>query len=127
MTIEGNVVEDNDLAFDLTSPEPNTACPASPTDADDCGEGIHLLGATYSSVIRNKVSHNIGGILVSDGGLAPTSVGPAAHNVIAYNAATENAVACGSRFPATTPERSPQKNSRSRPWPASTTTSSRTM
>src|SRR5262249_58081803 len=37
VTIENNVVEHNDAAYDTTAPNPSTACPASPTDADDCG------------------------------------------------------------------------------------------
>jgi len=98
VTIENNVVEHNDKAYNTALP-PTAACPASPTDADDCGEGIHLLAATYSRVIANRVSDNVGGILVSDGGLAPTSVGPAAHDLIAYNASTDNAFDCGITLP----------------------------
>jgi len=102
VTIENNVVEHNDNAYNTTLP-PTAACPASPTDADDCGEGIHLLAATYSRVIGNKVMDNVGGILVSDGGLAPTSVGPAAHNLIAHNASTDNAFDCGITLPSHDP------------------------
>lgn len=97
--IANNLVENNDQAYEKSAPNPMTACPASPTDIDDCGEGIHLLAATYSRVIGNRVSHNVGGILVSDGGLAPTSVGPAAHDLIAYNASTDNAFDCGITLP----------------------------
>ena len=50
-------------------------------------------------MIGNQVSSNVGGILVSDGGLAPTSVGPAAHDVIEYNASTDNAFDCGITLP----------------------------
>ena len=35
-------------------------------------------------MIGNNVSHNVGGILLSDGGFG-ISVGPAAHNLIAFN------------------------------------------
>jgi len=103
VTIENDVVERNDKAYDSTASNPLAACPASPTDPDDCGEGIHLLAATYSRVIGNRVSSNVGGILVSDGGLAPTSVGPAAHNVIEYNASTDNAFDCGITLPSHDP------------------------
>ncbi|MGH3420006.1 MAG: hypothetical protein ACRDOD_10515, partial [Streptosporangiaceae bacterium] len=44
------------------------------------------------------VSHNVGGILLSDGGFG-ISVGPAAHNLIAYNHSTDNAFDCGITLP----------------------------
>jgi hypothetical protein len=80
-------------------------CPSSPTDTDDCGEAIHLLAVSWSKVIGNRVSHNVGGILLSDGGLPtsptspPTSVGPAAHNLIAFNRSTDNKFDCGITLP----------------------------
>jgi hypothetical protein len=100
VTIAGNVVVHNDLAYDTSLP-PTSACPSSLTDADDCGEGIHLLAASWSTVTGNYVSHNVGGILVSDGGLGTSgiSVGPAAHNLIAYNDTSDNAFACGITLP----------------------------
>ena len=109
VTIERNVVEHNDLAYDTTAANPMFACPSSPTDGDDCGVGIHLLGTSYSRVIENRVSHNVGGILVSDGGLptgptsGATSVGPAAHNLIAFNRSTDNAFDCGITLPSHDP------------------------
>jgi hypothetical protein len=107
VTIEDNVVVHNDRAYDSSLP-PFSACPTSPTDSDDCGEGIHLLAATYSHVVGNQVANNVGGILLSDGGLptatgGPTSVGPAAHNLIAFNASTDNAFDCGITLPSHDP------------------------
>jgi len=103
VTITGNVVVRNDQAYNTSLP-PTSACPSSPTDIDDCGEGIHLLGVSWSKVIGNNVSDNVGGILVSDGGLptatgGPTSVGPAAHNLIAYNLSSDNKFDCGITLP----------------------------
>ncbi len=97
VTIAGNVVVRNDRAYDTSLP-PDSACPSSLTDADDCGEGLHLLGVSWSKVIGNKVSHNVGGILVSDGGFG-ISVGPAAHNLIARNHSTDNLFDCGITLP----------------------------
>jgi hypothetical protein len=59
-------------------------------------------------VIGNRVAHTVGGILVSDGGLptatgGPTSVGPAARNVIAFNTSTDNAFDCGITLPSHDP------------------------
>jgi hypothetical protein len=98
VTIAHNVVVHNDKAYDTSAPNPFTACPSSLTDADDCGEGIHLLGVSWSKVTGNHVSRNVGGILVSDGGFG-ISVGPAAHNLIAYNHSTDNAFDCGITLP----------------------------
>ena len=97
VTIAGNAVVHNDRAYNTKLP-PMAACPSSLTDADDCGEGIHLLGVSWSQVIGNNVSHNVGGILLSDGGFG-ISVGPAAHNLIAYNRSTDNAFDCGITLP----------------------------
>jgi hypothetical protein len=97
VTIAGNVVVHNDQAYDTSLP-PDAACPSSLTDADDCGEAIHLLGVSWSKVIGNNVSHNVGGILLSDGGFG-ISVGPAAHNLIAYNRSTDNLFDCGITLP----------------------------
>ena len=97
VTISGNVVVHNDQAYDTSLP-PDAACPSSLTDADDCGEGIHLLGVSWSKVVGNHVSHNVGGILLSDGGFG-ISVGPAAHNLIAFNKSTDNVFDCGITLP----------------------------
>lgn len=97
VTIAGNVVVHNDKAYNPSGP-PFDECPQSLTDGDDCGEGIHLIGVSWSKVIGNKVSHNVGGILISDGGFG-ISVGPAAHNLIAFNRSTHNAFDCGITMP----------------------------
>jgi hypothetical protein len=97
VTIAGNVVVHNDKAYEINGP-PMAECPSSLTDADDCGEGIHLLGVSWSKVIGNSVSHNVGGILMSDGGFG-ISVGPAAHNLIAFNHSFGNAFDCGITLP----------------------------
>ena len=96
VTIAGNAVVNNDRAYNTSLPD--SPCPSSLTDADDCGEGIHLLGVSWSKVIGNNVSRNVGGILVSDGGFG-ISVGPAAHNLIAYNHSLDNAFDCGITLP----------------------------
>jgi hypothetical protein len=97
VTIAGDVVVRNDKAYDTSLP-PMQACPSSVTDADDCGEAIHLLGVSWSKVIGNHVSQNVGGILLSDGGFG-ISVGPAAHNLIAFNRSTDNKFDCGVTLP----------------------------
>jgi hypothetical protein len=97
VTIADDIVSGNDKAYNTSLP-PTAACPSSLTDADDCGEGIHLLGVSWSKVTGNNVTHNVGGILVSDGGFG-ISVGPAAHNLIAYNDSSDNVFDCGITLP----------------------------
>ena len=97
VTIADNIVVHNDQAYDTSLP-PMAACPSSVTDADDCGEGIHLLAVSWSKVIGNRVSHNVGGILLSDGGFG-IPVGPSAHNLIAFNRSTDNKFDCGITLP----------------------------
>jgi hypothetical protein len=97
VTIARNVVVHNDRAYNTHLP-PDSACPSSLTDADDCGEAIHLMGVSWSKVTGNNVNHNVGGILLSDGGFG-ISVGPAAHNLIARNQSTDNAFDCGITLP----------------------------
>ena len=108
MTTADNLVEHNDLGYDTTATNPVAACPSSPTDGDDCGEGIHVLGTSHSRVIRNRVSDNVGGILVSDARLptalgVATSVGPPAHDLIALNTSTDNSFDCGVTLPSQDP------------------------
>jgi len=97
LTIARNVVVHNDRAYNTHLP-PDAACPSSLTDADDCGEGLHLMGVSWSKVTGNNVNHNVGGILLSDGGFG-ISVGPAAHNLISRNQSTDNAFDCGITLP----------------------------
>jgi hypothetical protein len=97
VTIAHNVVVHNDRAYNTHLP-PSSACRSSLTDADDCGEGIHLMGVSWSKVTGNNVNHNVGGILLSDGGFG-ISVGPAAHNLISRNQSTDNAFDCGVTLP----------------------------
>ena len=126
VTITGNVVVHNDRAYDTSLP-PDSACPSSLTDADDCGEGLHLLGVSWSKVIGNNVSHNVGGILVSDGGFG-ISVGPAAHNLIAFNHSSDNLFDCGITLPGHDPRAvatsGPNAAGLSPTWPGCTTTRS---
>jgi hypothetical protein len=97
VTIARNVVVHNDKAYNTKLP-PDSACPSSLTDADDCGEAIHLMGVSWSKVTGNTVNHNVGGILLTDGGFG-ISVGPAAHNLISRNQSTDNAFDCGITLP----------------------------
>jgi parallel beta-helix repeat protein len=69
-------------------------------EGDDCGEGIHLMGAAHSSVVRNEVEDNSGGVLLTD------ETGPNHDNLISGNSVHDNPFDCGitlaSHPPATT-------------------------
>lgn len=100
VTLVGNKVEDNDRSLDSSG----GTCPGIPAfetnEGDDCGEGIHLMAADHSTILRNEVVHNAGGILTSD------ETGPSDHNLITENFVHDNVYDCGitlaSHAPATT-------------------------
>jgi parallel beta-helix repeat protein len=78
-----------------TSPYPQ--CVEQGQVPGDCGEGIHLMGVTNSTVSHNLVSGNSGGVLLTD------EFGPTAHNVISHNVVTKNQFDCGITAPGHNP------------------------
>lgn len=91
VSIEGNVVTNNDLGGVPVNPVPNSyaECQAQDGIPGDCGEGIHLMGSSYSTVAGNVSTGNSGGILVSD------ETAPAAHNHVTGNLVAGNLFDCG--------------------------------
>jgi len=87
LTIERNVVLDNDQGANAASPAGECA-PAGGVPGD-CGEGLHLMSVVRSVVSGNLVTANDGGILLTD------ELGPTAHNVISRNRALDNVFDCG--------------------------------
>jgi hypothetical protein len=89
VTIVDNLVTANDTALNISTP----ACPGIPAfetnESEDCGEGIHLMAVDHSSIIRNEVSQNAGGILVSD------ETGSTYDNLISLNFVHNNPYDCG--------------------------------
>jgi parallel beta-helix repeat protein len=55
----------------------------------DCGEGIHILSTSYSTITNNTAENNSGGILFSD------ETGATRNNYVAYNTVENNKVDCG--------------------------------
>jgi len=89
VTLTGNHVVDNNRALDIA----DHACPGIPAfetnEGDDCGEGIHLMGAAQTSVVNNEIDHNAGGILISD------ETGTSRGNLISGNSVHDNPFDCG--------------------------------
>jgi nitrous oxidase accessory protein NosD len=89
VTIVGNHIDDNNRSLDIAS----GTCPGTPafeTNEDlDCGEGIHLMAVDHSSIVRNEVEDNSGGILISD------ETGPTHDNLISGNHVHDNPFDCG--------------------------------
>jgi parallel beta-helix repeat protein len=81
VTVMDNTLLNND-AFGPFHP----LCVAEP---DDCGEAIHLQSVTNSTVIRNLVQDNVGGILLTD------EDGPTSGNSIIENRVLDNIEDCG--------------------------------
>lgn len=100
VTLLNNHVVDNNRALDIA----DATCPGIPAfetnEGEDCGEGIHLMGVSYSLIIDNDVDFNSGGILISD------ETGETHDNLIRGNHVHDNPFDCGitmaSHGPATT-------------------------
>src|ERR1700754_1574188 len=90
-TIEHNTVSHNDQGVALVNPVDTKYQFCLPTNgqANDCGENIHLVGATNTLVSNNVVVDGSGGILLTD------ETGPTSHNVISNNTVGNNHTACG--------------------------------
>ncbi|NMO53912.1 hypothetical protein HH310_22365 [Actinoplanes sp. TBRC 11911] len=90
-TIEHNTVTSNDQGVALVNPVSTDYEFCQPTNGakNDCGENIHLLGATDALVSNNVVIDGAGGILLTD------ETGPTSHNVISNNTVGNNHTACG--------------------------------
>jgi hypothetical protein len=90
--LTGNLVTDNDKSLDISA----STCPNQPSfetdEGDDCGEGIHLIGAYHVSVVDNESAYNSGGILTSD------ETGPSQGNLISGNNVHDNPYDCGITF-----------------------------
>ena len=100
VTLLRNHVHDNDRALDISAP----ACSGIPAfetnEGEDCGEGIHLMGADHATVVRNDVGYNAGGILTSD------ETGPSHNNLISENNVHDNPYDCGITFASHAPAKS---------------------
>jgi len=87
--ISRNTVTGNNLLFDPKS----ETCPGQPpfeTGEDfDCGEGIHIMGVSYSTITENVSANNSGGVLISD------DTGATHDNLIASNVVKNNVYDCG--------------------------------
>jgi parallel beta-helix repeat protein len=87
VTISNNVVRGNNRG--VTATHPKGECAAQGEVPGDCGEGIHLMSVTHSKVLRNTVTGNLGGILLTD------EFGPTAGNLISKNHVFRNLYDCG--------------------------------
>jgi hypothetical protein len=85
VTISGNTVVENDKGFKSDFGQ----CFSTPEAPGDCGEAIHLVAVTNSSVEGNYVAHNAGGILLTD------EFGPTSGNTIRFNDSNHNETDCG--------------------------------
>jgi nitrous oxidase accessory protein NosD len=87
--LRANHVHDNNKSLLVDS----GTCPGipdfEPGEQMDCGEGIHIMGVSYSSIANNISESNSGGILISD------DSGQTHDNIIINNQVHDNPFACG--------------------------------
>lgn len=100
VTLLGNHVHDNDRALNISAGECNNIPAFETNEGEDCGEGIHLMGADHATVIHNDVGYNAGGILTSD------ETGPSHNNLISENNVHDNPYDCGITFASHGPAKS---------------------
>ena len=93
--IHDNTVTGNDLGTPATTTY--LECQAQGEVPGDCGEGVHLMSSVGSTVSGNDVTHNSGGVLVTD------EFGPATANRIKGNLIEDNATDCGITLPSHNP------------------------
>jgi hypothetical protein len=89
VTVRNNHVIGNNLSLNVQQ----ETCPGQPafeTGEDmDCGEGIHIMGVSYSVFQNNLSQNNSGGFLISD------DTGPTHDNTISGNTVSYNPFDCG--------------------------------
>jgi nitrous oxidase accessory protein NosD len=89
VTVDHVTVENNDQGFSGEVGAGAGECFTTPFAPGDCGEGIHLVSATDSTIEHSLVQNNAGGILMTD------EFGPATGNTIAFDSALNNNDDCG--------------------------------
>ena len=90
VSITDNRILDNDKSLSIGT---DTSCPGQPPfesgEDFDCGEGVHLMGISYSTVADNIIEGNSGGILLSD------DTGQTHDNLVTRNTVKDNPFDCG--------------------------------
>ena len=89
VTIDHVVVVNNDKGFSGVVGAGAGECFTTPFAPGDCGEGIHLVSATDSVVEHALITHNAGGLLLSD------EFGPVTGDTIQQVASVDNPDDCG--------------------------------
>ena len=89
VTVDRVTVVDNDKGFSGEVGQGAGECFTTPFAPGDCGEGIHLVSATDSTVEHSTIENNAGGILMTD------EFGPATGNTISFDSALDNTDDCG--------------------------------
>jgi len=98
LKIWGNTVVHNDLGGGVPPKSKYFMCAAEGQVPGDCGEGVHFAGnVAYSTIRKNWITGNSGGVLISD------DLGPTHNNVIEANTVTDNTADCGITVPGHNP------------------------
>jgi hypothetical protein len=98
VSISNNQVVNNDLGGGNPPASTYSECQPAGQAPGDCGEGVHFIGVAKSSISRNFISGNAGGILLTD------ETGPTHDNLIVGNTVTKNQSDCGITVPGHNPD-----------------------
>jgi len=89
VTVDHVTVVHNDQGFSGVVNAGAGECFTTPFAPGDCGEGLHLVSATNSTVENALIQDNAGGLLMTD------EFGPATGNTISHVSALDNNDDCG--------------------------------
>jgi parallel beta-helix repeat protein len=88
VTLLNNFVTDNNRAL-VSGTCPGLDTNFETSEESDCGEGIHFIAVDHSTIYRNTIQDNSGGVLITD------ETGPSTSNLVKENIVQDNGYACG--------------------------------
>lgn len=92
ISVTNSAVVHNDLGLGVPNTQYFECLPGG-----DCGEGVHFTGVAYSTISRDLIADNAGGVLLTD------DTGPTHDNLVASNVVTGNSADCGITIPGHNP------------------------
>jgi nitrous oxidase accessory protein NosD len=93
ISVDHNSVVGNDTGSFPDATSAYFYCHGQDDVPDDCGEGVHFVDVSYSTIRSNYIANNSGGVLLTD------DLGPTDHILVKGNVVTDNTLDCGITVP----------------------------